>query len=132
MVKAYLDMEEKNKSVEKQQVEEEIESQQELDLIQCNNDESKQRKRQKNTGRSSCSHTKVKARNFLQNISYRRWNKNDHTNISFVFDCISLILQNLNPFSLEKKPKSQIHQHYVKMIWERCTQKSLCKFICGE
>ena len=39
MVKAYLDMEEKNKSVEKQQVEEEIESQQELDLIQCNNDE---------------------------------------------------------------------------------------------
>ena len=39
MVKAYLDMEEKNKSVEEQQVEEEIESQQELDLIQCNNDE---------------------------------------------------------------------------------------------
>ena len=43
MVQAYLDMEEKNKSVEKQQVEEEIESQQQLDLIQCNNDELKQR-----------------------------------------------------------------------------------------
>lgn len=125
-------MEEKSKSVEKQQVEEEIESQQILDLIQCNNDEPKQRKRQKNIGRSSCSHTNVKARNFLTNISYRRLNKNDRTNISFMFDCISLILQNLNLFSLEKKPKSQIHQHYVKMTWQKCMQKSLCKFICGE
>ena len=59
-------------------------------------------------------------------------NKNDHTNISFVVDCILLIVQYLNPFSLGKKFISQTDQHYVNMVWERSKPKSLYKFICRE
>ena len=92
----------------------------------------KQKKRQNNTGASSYSCTKVKLRNLLTNISCKRLNKNDHTNISFVVECVLLIEQYLNPFSLGKKFISQTDQHYVNMVWERSKPKSLYKFICRE
>ena len=49
------------------------------------------------------SNTKIKARNFLTNLSYQRLNKNKHLNISFVIECFSFITENLNPNSLERK-----------------------------
>ena len=94
-------MVEKNKSVEKQ-AELEKESQQGLDFFLCNEDEPKNKK-QKMTSKIAYSHTKVKAMNFLTNISFRSLNKNEHANISFVLDCYSFIGQNLNPFSFRKK-----------------------------
>ena len=62
MVEAYVDMAEKNKSVEKQ-AEIEKESQQDLDCFLHNKDEPKNKKRKKTSGTAD-SHTKVKARTF--------------------------------------------------------------------
>ena len=45
--------------------------------------------------------TKVKARNFLTNLSYKRVKKDDLLNENFIIDCISFILFYLNPFHLE-------------------------------
>ena len=52
----------------------------------------------------------MKAKNFLTKISYRCLNKNDHANILFVVDWYSFIVQNLNPFSLERKFNSLTDQ----------------------
>ena len=49
------------------------------------------------------SSTKVKARNFLTNLSYKRVKKDDLSNENFIIDCISFILFYLNPFYLERK-----------------------------
>ena len=49
------------------------------------------------------SNTKIKARNFLTNLSYQRLNKNKHLNVSFVIECFSFITENLNPNSLQRK-----------------------------
>ena len=46
---------------------------------------------------------KVKARNFLTNISHKRLLKKDLISKSFITDCFAFILIYLNPFSLEKK-----------------------------
>ena len=51
----------------------------------------------------NCSPTKVKARNFLINISYNRIKNSDFENRSFIIDCYSFILLYLNPFYLERK-----------------------------
>ena len=45
--------------------------------------------------------TKVKARNFLTNLSYNRIKNSDFENRSFIIDCYSFILLYLNPFYLE-------------------------------
>ena len=66
MTQAYLDMVEKNKSVEKR-AEIEKKSQQDLDFFLCDEDELKNKKRKKTSG-TAYSDTKVKARNFLANI----------------------------------------------------------------
>ena len=128
-------MEEKNRSAEKQKaasaVEEEKESQQDLDLLLCDEDEPK-RKKKKGDKSSDYSHTKVKSSNFLTNISYRQLNKNDHSNVSFVLDYISFIMQNLNLFSLERKFNSQTDQHYVNILWEKCLSKRLYRIVCRE
>ena len=46
------------------------------------------------------SSTKVKARNFLSNVSYNRVKKSDYQNRSFVIDCFSFLLLYLNLFYL--------------------------------
>ena len=46
---------------------------------------------------------KVKARNFLTNLSYKRVKKDDLLNENFIIDCISFILLHLNLFYLERK-----------------------------
>ena len=47
--------------------------------------------------------TKVKSRNFLTNISYNRLKRIDFDNASFIIDCYTYILINLNSFFLEQK-----------------------------
>ena len=48
----------------------------------------------------SYSPTKVKSRNFLTNISYNRLKHIDFDNASFIIDCYTYILLDLNPFFL--------------------------------
>ena len=47
--------------------------------------------------------TRIKARNFLANIAYRRYKKSDFNNGNFVIDVQSFLLQNLNPLMINRK-----------------------------
>ena len=64
--------------------------------------------------------TKIKTRTFLTDIAYICLNKNVRENISFVFNEFTLIAQNLNLFSLDRKFRN-LHDHkMVYMLWEEC------------
>ena len=56
---------------------EEIGSQQDQDFSQDDNDVPKNKKKGKRAAKSNYSNTKVKARNLLTNISYRRFKQKD-------------------------------------------------------
>ena len=58
----------------------------------------KKNKRNKKARRSPYSCTKMKARNFLTNISYRRISDKDFKNANFVIDMLSYILLYIKPF----------------------------------
>ena len=61
--------------------------------------------------------TKVKARNFLTNVSYNRIKNIDFENRSFIIDCYSFILLYLNPFYLERKFENILDREFVDVIW---------------
>ena len=61
--------------------------------------------------------TKVKARNFLTNVSYNRIKNSDFENRSFIIDCYSFILLYLNPFYLKRKFENILDREFVKVIW---------------
>ena len=63
----------------------------------------KKKRKTKGTAKATYSSIKVKARNFLRNISYRRLKENSTFNISFITDCFSFVIQNFNPFFLGKE-----------------------------
>ena len=75
------------------------------------------------------SNTKVKAWNFLTNILYRRYKDTDFKKNNFVVDVFSFLIQNLNATMLDWKFDSDIERDYIKMLWEHCIQRQLCKFI---
>ena len=59
------------------------------------------------------------------NISNRKLKKrNDHANVSFVINCIYFIVQNVNPFFLERKFNYQTDQHYLNMLLEKCREEN--------
>ena len=73
--------------------------------------------------------TKVKARNFLNNISYRRVKKQDFVNFSFIVDIFIYLIKDFNPFFLHGKFNKDSDWEMVKMLWEYLTSKSLYEFI---
>ena len=63
------------------------------------------------------SNTKVKARNFLTNVSYNRITTADYKNINFVIDCFTFMILYLNPFYLERKFETNIEREFVNTLW---------------
>ena len=53
--------------------------------------------------RKDYSSTKVKTRNLLTNVSYRRFKQSDFNKNSFIIDILSFLVQNFNPINLERK-----------------------------
>ena len=53
--------------------------------------------------RRDYSNAKVKARNLLTNISYRRFKQPDFNKNNFIIDILSFLVQNFNPINLERK-----------------------------
>ena len=66
------------------------------------------------------SSTKIKARNFLSNIAYRRISKKDFVSASFIVDMLSYIIVNVKPFFLSTNYPELEHQGMVRMLWEKC------------
>ena len=76
------------------------------------------------------SNTKIKARNFLTNLSYQRLNKNKHLNVSFVIECFSFITENLNPNSLERKFTYKRNKKYIYLLWKKYIPNEFYRIVC--
>ena len=74
--------------------------------------------------------TKIKARNFLTNISYTRDKEEHFRNKSFVVDCYSFLLLYLNLFFLKRKFEWQVDRQHVKMLWSSLILNEFYNFIC--
>ena len=81
---------------------------------------------------NNCSVTKVKARNFVTNVSYNRVKETDFQNRSFVIDCYSFIILYLNPFYLERKFENSIDRDYVNTMRNLMMPAALYNFIYQE
>ena len=77
-----------------------------------------------------CSSTKVKARIFLTNLSYKRVKKDDLLNKNFIIDFISFILLYLNPFCLEQKFDDAADRDKVKTLCTCFVPNDFYFYIC--
>ena len=73
--------------------------------------------------------TKVKAKNFLTNVSYNRIKNSDFGNRSFIIDSYSFILLYLNPFYLEKKFENILDREFVNVVWYLLIPNDFYNFI---
>ena len=80
--------------------------------------------------KKSYSSTKVKARNFLTNVSYNRVTTADYKNKNFVIDCFTFLLLYLNPFYLERKFETEIEREFVNTLWTFLIPSNLYNYIC--
>ena len=100
-----------------------IESQQDQNFSMNDNDvHFKKEKKVRNTEYSS---TKVKARNLLTNVGYRRFKESDFINVSFITDILSFVLYNFNPINIERKVDTENEQRMISFLWEVCIPSSL-------
>ena len=70
--------------------------------------------------RSDYSNTKVKARNVLTNVAYRRFKLSDFMKDSFVIDLLSFLVQNCNPLNQEVKLETEKEREMIKFMWDIC------------
>ena len=74
--------------------------------------------------------SKVKARNFLTNVSYNRITAGDFKNENFVIDCFTFMILYLNPFYLERKFETVIERDFVNVLWTFLIPGKLYDHIC--
>ena len=110
-----------------QNLTERLQSQLDPDFFQDDNDVQKRKKTE--TTSTKFSNTKVKTRNLLTNVSYRRYKPEDVEKTNFVIDVFSFLTQNLNPTGLDRKLEILLERDYVKMIWDSCVPHKFSKFI---
>ena len=64
------------------------------------------------------SNSKMKARNFLTQITYSRIKKDDCTNKELINNVFTLLTQNMNPLSSDKTFLTDKEQELVYILWE--------------
>ena len=79
----------------------------------------------------SYNNSKVKARNFLTNVSYNRITAADFKNKNFVIDCFTFMILYLNPFYLERKFETIIERDFVNVLWTFLMPSKLYNHITG-
>ena len=62
------------------------------------------------------SSTKVKARNLLTNVGYRRFKESDFLNLNFILDILSFLLQKFNPINIDRKVDTEDEQLMINFI----------------
>ena len=77
----------------------------------------------------SYSSTKIKARNFLTNVSYNRVTVADYKNKNFVIDCFTFLILYLNPFYLERKFETDVEREFVNTLWAFLMPSNLYNYI---
>ena len=64
--------------------------------------------------RKDYSNAKVKIRNLLTKVSYRRFKQTDFNKKKFIVDIMSFLTQNFNPINLDRKLDSEKECDIVK------------------
>ena len=85
--------------------------------------------KRKKKAKTKYSNTKVKSRNLLINVSYRRYKPEDVKKGNFIVDLFSFLKQNLNSNGLVRKLETTLEREYVKLIWNTCVPHKFSKFI---
>lgn len=73
--------------------------------------------------------TKVKARNFLTNISYSRYKPQKIFSNAFVIGVYSFLLKNSNPLTNDRKFDSKNNENYIKMLWQKRLPHKICYYV---
>ena len=100
--------------------------QQDQTFSQDDNDVPKERKRR---AKSNYSNIKVKARNLLTNVSYRRFKQKDFNNTSFIIDILSFIVHHFTPINLDRKLGNEKDKFMVKFLWDECIPHDFTRYI---
>ena len=79
--------------------------------------------------RSDYNNTKVKTRNLLTNVSYRRFKQSDFHNSSFIVDILSFLVQNFNRINLDIKLDLEKEHDMVKLLWDECIPHGFVTFL---
>ena len=105
---------------------EETEKQEDQNFFQDDNDVRKKRKR---TAESNYINTKVKSRNLLTIVSYRRFKQKDFNNASFIIDILLFIAQYFTPINLNRKFDNEKDKLMVKFLWDECIPHDFMRHI---
>ena len=79
--------------------------------------------------RKDYSNTKVKTRNLLTDVSYRRFKQSDFNKNSFIIDILSFLVQNFNPINLERKLDIEKERDMVKFLWDECIPHDFVRYM---
>ena len=75
---------------------------------------------------------KVKARNFLTNISYGGIKTVDYENRSFVIDIFAYLILYFNPYNVNGKFENELERDYVNILWTMLMPQNFYFFISKE
>ena len=92
-----------------------------LDIFLSDKDLKKQNKKY--------SSTKVKARNFLTNISYNGIKNKDYENRSFVIDIFAYLILYFNPYNINGKFETELERSYINILWSMLLPQNFYIFI---
>ena len=95
-----------------------------LDIFLNDKDLKKQKKKY--------SSTKIKARNFLTNVSYRGVKNGDFENRSFVLDIFAYLILYFNPYNLDEKFETEVEKDYVNILWLMLLPANFYNFVSRE
>ena len=104
------------------------ESQQDQNFSQDDNDVPP-KKTPKWNSTNNYSNTKVKARNLLTNVSYRRFKQSDFNTSSFIVDILSFLVQNFNPINLDRKLDNEKEKEMLKFVWDECIPNVFIRYM---
>ena len=75
------------------------------------------------------SSTKVKARNFLTNISYNGIKSKDYENRTFVIDIFAYLILYFNPYCITGKFETETERGYINILWSQLLPQSFYLFV---
>ena len=79
--------------------------------------------------RKDYSNTKVKTRNLLTNVFYRRFKQFDFNKSGFIIDILPFLLQNFNPIDLDRKLDTEKECDMVKFLWDECIPHEFVAYV---
>ena len=74
--------------------------------------------------------SRTKSKKILSNILYIGINREDFYNENFIFDNYTLLVKNLNPFSLDRKLNDHNKHEMIYILSKECMPAEFYKFVC--